>query len=195
MIGESKDDIGYLIENDLNITQTMNDWLNKVKSKYDFYSLDNYTNAIGITNITSLTTEISKITTEANETNYFTTTLTNTDKYNESTTSDDLIYDDESSYSNILTTSLNETTTDSLIANSTTSNNIIDSSTNSFTTFFTQSSKYYKVHSYYFTGILFNHIIFDDTYWLNGFKFESSRSGTIKIGVNNTFFLKYFNLA
>ena len=188
MIGESKNDIGYLTENDLNINQTMNDWLNKVKSKYDFYSLDNYTNAIGFTNITTLTTEISKITTEANQTSYFTTSLTNTEKYNESTTSDDLNY--ESSNSNLLlTTSLhNETTTDPFIDNPTTANNMIDSSTNSLTTFFTQSSKNYKVQSYYFTGILFNHIKFDDIYWLNGFKFESSRSGTIKIGVNNNLF-------
>jgi len=37
---------------------------------------------------------------------------------------------------------------------------------------------------FHFSGILFQQIRFDDKYWLNGFEFESSNNGTIKIGVN-----------
>ena len=37
--------------------------------------------------------------------------------------------------------------------------------------------------SLYFTGILLQHIQFDDNYWLNGFEFEALKDGIIKIGV------------
>ena len=39
-IGDSKEDVGYLIQHDLNLTETNNEWLSKIKPKYDFYSLN-----------------------------------------------------------------------------------------------------------------------------------------------------------
>ncbi len=37
--------------------------------------------------------------------------------------------------------------------------------------------------TFYLSGILFQHIQFDDNYWLNGFEFEALNDGWIKLGV------------
>jgi hypothetical protein len=192
LIGRSKDDVGCLIENDLNINETMNDEYNLIKSKYDFYDSGERERATtdGFTNTTwyapSLTTNTNTDSTifEFNETNFITSTSTNT-KYEESTISNEDATFDAS------TTGTHETTesiTILSIEETSTFKNEIDQSTSIFSS--TQSlstaenSLNYKVKSFFFTGILSQNIKFDDQYWLNGFRFESLSNGTIKIRVS-----------
>ncbi len=139
LIGGSKDFIGYLIRNDLNINETMNNNLVDItiRPKYDFYNFNDYQDTFETTN---------------NNPNFSTTAI-----------------------------ALDSSTT------------ISDSFTPNQTDQNFQNNEYNNV-SFYFTGILFQHIQFDVKYWLNGFEFESSNNGKLKIGVKTYIYYYYLKI-
>jgi len=202
LIGNSKDDVGCLIENDLNINETMNDSSNLIKSKYDFYDSVESSNTQSIQ--TSFITTTSKNTkyeesTTSNEDVTFDASTTGTHettkmlsieetsslKYEESTNLNEDVNSDAWSSSLISTESYQTTENITIpsIEEKSTFINEVDQSTSIFVST-AENSLNYKVKSFYFTGILFQNIKFDDQYWLNGFRFESLGNGTIKIRVS-----------
>ena len=206
MNGDSKGSIGYLIENDLNITETMNDWLNEIIKKYYLSGSDiqiNHTNSMNLTTSNFSSDLISSAKLESKNDNFTETNLTTEVNPNDATNQTiklntflldhfDTINSSNATIQSILSYDYetNETTLlNSSISNYQTNISLLDYSTvsinnrESVTVSPVKQVFEYLVNNLYFTGILLQHIQFDDKYWLNGFEFEALTDGIIKIGV------------
>ena len=167
-----------MIENELNITETMNDWLDKIKpiydlnNKYDKTDIDNISTNMPITTSLDLLTDADETTIEQNNIN----DIQSISGTNDTSSSDgDMNFNDSST-----TFSYKESLFENITSTS-------------------QSLSYLKninPNILYFTGILFQRIQFDDKYWLNGFEFEALNDGWIKIGVFilSNYLIYYFKL-
>ena len=168
MIGAAKGSIGYLVENELNITETLSDWLDKIKPIYDLKTdIDNISTSLPITTSLDLLTDANDTTIEQSNIN----DMQSTSDTNNTSDGETNFYDSST------TVSYKESFAD--------------------VTSTTQSLSYLNkinLNSLYFTGILFHHIQFDDKYWLNGFEFEALNDGWIKIGVFVLSIIYFFKL-